>query len=501
MKPLVTTTVTKVTKKTLLSAVIAVSCSAAISPTLASSHREAPFITENPKVDGTDFYMFRSYEPGRENYVTLIANYNPLQDAYGGPNYFSLSPDALYEIHVDNNGDAQEDITFQFQFSNALGNKGAGIALPINGKDVAVPLKNVGGVSSSDSSALNFKETFTMTVVDGDRRGGSKTSAVDGNGNTRFTKPYDNVGDKTFGTQPYSEYSASFIHNVTLSSCPSGAQDGRVFVGQRKDSFAVNLGEIFDLVNTNPLGPVDGEENIIDDKNVTSFALEVPIDCLTGGNTNGIIGGWTTASLPQVRVLDPSPTFKQPAVSGGAWTQISRLGMPLVNEVVIGLPDKNRFNSSEPKDDGQFATYVTNPTLPALIEILFSVPAPTNEGRADLVAAFLTGLEGVNANGSVAEMQRLNTKISPTVKADQINLGVAAGDNAGFPNGRRPGDDVVDAALRVSMGLLCHLNLGLCEPEDAPAGTAPITDGAIQNAAQFDNTFPYVTTPVSGSKL
>ena len=169
--------------------------------------------------------------------------------------------------------------------------------------------------------------------------------------------------------------------------------------------------------------------------------------------------------------------------------------------MVIGLPDKNRFNSSEPKDDGQFATYVTNPTLPALIEILFSVPAPTNEGRADLVAAFLTGLEGVNANGSVAEMQRLNTKISPTVKADQINLGIAAGDNAGFPNGRRPGDDVVDAALRVSMGLLCHLNLGLCEPEDAPAGTAPITDGAIQNAAQFDNAFPYVTTPVSGSKL
>ncbi len=492
----------KISRKTLLATLVAASCTATFSMVLntatASSHREAPFITEHPKVDGTDFYMFRSYETDREDYVTLIANYSPLQDAYGGPNYFSMSTDALYEIHVDNSGDGIEDITFQFQFTNELGNGGAGLA--ING--VAVPQKNISPVSTSDTSGLNFKESYTLTMVNGDRRSGSKTSTTHtSNSGTSFGKPYDNVGDKTFNpnTQSYADYANTFIHNVTLTACPSGSQDGRVFVGQRKESFAVNLGEVFDLVNTNPLGPVDGESNILDDKNITTFALEVPTACLTGGNSNGIIGGWTTASLPQVRILDPTPTFKQPSVSGGAWTQVSRLGMPLVNEVVIGLPDKNRFNASEPKDDGQFAAYVTNPTLPHILNVLFGVVAPTVADRPDLVATFLTGLTGVNANGSVAEMQRLNTTIAPTVKADQNNLGVAAGDNAGFPNGRRPGDDVVDVSLRVVMGVLCHLPLGLCTPEQAESGDLLYTDGAIQNAAQFDEVFPYLTTPISGS--
>ncbi len=465
-----------------------------------SSHREAPFITQQPKVDSTDFYMFRSYETGREGYVTLIANYNPLQDAYGGPNYFSMDPNALYEIHVDNNGDAVEDITFQFQFSNTLANDGKGITLPINGKNVAVPLKNIGPVSSADSSALNFAESYSVNMVTGDRRTGSVASVNNSSqgGGTSFSKPYDNIGAKTFSVQGYGDYAKTFIHEAHFASCPQGSQSGRIFVGQRKDSFAVNLGEVFDLVNTNPLGPVDGEKNIINDKNITTFAVEVPIACLTGGTTD-VIAAWTSASMPQVRVLDPTPTFSKPALQGGAWTQVSRLGMPLVNEVVIGLPDKDRFNASEPKDDGQFATYVTNPTLPALLKVLFGVRAPTVANRPDLVAAFLTGLNGVNANGSVAEMQRLNVTIAATAKDQQKNLGVAVGDNAGFPNGRRPGDDVVDAALRVSMGLLCHLNLGLCTPEDAPDGALAYTDGALQNAAQFDAVFPYLTTPVAGS--
>ena len=490
------------TKKTLLAAFVAATCAATVTTASASSHREAPFITSNPRVDATDFYMFRSYETGREGYVTLIANYNPLQDPYGGPNYFPLEADALYEIHVDNNGDAVEDITFQFDFQNMLGNDGKGITLSIDGKDVAVPLKNVGGVTSADDSALNFKESYNVTMVNGDRRSGTKSAVVSANsGDSTFSKPFDNVGNKTFGAEAYDTYANTFIHDITLSACPTGAQDGRVFVGQRKDSFSVNLGEIFDLdqyQSTRCEG--DGENDDLADKNVTSIALEVPIACLTGGNENGIIGAWTSASLPQVRVIDPTPTFGQPQVSGGAWTQVSRLGMPLVNEVVIGLPDKNKFNSSEPKDDLQFADYVFSPTLPRLIEALFpSAPAPTVKDRPDLVAAFLTGLEGVNANGSLAEMQRLNTNIAPTAKADQNNFGVAGGDNAGFPNGRRPGDDTVDAALRVSMGLLCHLGLGLCEPEDAPAGLAPITDGVVQNAGQFDAVFPYVTTPIAGA--
>jgi len=466
----------------------------------ASSHREAPFITEIPKADATDFYAFNSYEPGRGGFVTLIANYNPLQDPYGGPNYFSMSRDALYEIHVDNTGDSVEDLTFQFRFSDTLGGAtGNGITLPIDGKDVAVPLKNVGGVTAASNAALNYKESYTLTTVVGDRRTGTKNVATNtAGGASTFAKPYDNIGSKTF--PDYATYADSFKYNVKLAGCPAGSDIGKVFVGQRKDSFAVNLGEIFDLVNTNPLGGVDDETDDLADKNVTTLALEVPIGCLTGGNDNGIIGTWTTASMPQVRVLDPTPKALQAQINSGAWTQVSRLGMPLVNEVVIGLPDKNLFNASEPKDDGQFIDYVTNPTLPALIEILYPIaPAPSNFPRNDLVAAFLTGLEGVNNNGSVGEMIRLNTGIAATALADQSNFGVAGGDNAGFPNGRRPGDDVVDAELRVAMGLLCHLGLGLCEPADAPAGLAPITDGVEQRPDQFDNAFPYLTTPIGGS--
>ena len=483
---------------TLSSAVLAL---AVAGTSQASSHREAPFVAELPKADATDFYAFRSYEPGREGFVTLIANYNPLQDPYGGPNYFSLSRDTLYEIHVDNTGDAVEDLTFQFRFSDKLGGENnTGITLNVGGIDVAVPLKNVGGVTAADSSSLNYHESYTVTTVTGDRRTGTKNTATNAVGGASvFAKPFDNVGEKTFGTG-YDAYADSFVHSVKLAGCPAGADIGKVFVGQRKDSFAVNLGEIFDLVNTNPLGGVNDETNDLADKNVTTLALEVPIDCLTGGNENGIIGAWTTASMAQVRVLDPTPKALVTQVSSGAWTQVSRLGMPLVNEVVIGLPDKNLFNASEPKDDGQFIDYVTNPTLPALIQALYpSAPAPTNFPRNDLVAAFLTGLEGINKDGSVGEMVRLNTGIAATLKADQNNFGVAGGDAAGFPNGRRPGDDVVDAELRVAMGLLCHLGLGLCDPADALAGLAPITDGVEQRPDQFDNAFPYVTTPISGS--
>ena len=465
----------------------------------ASSHREAPFITENPKVDATDFYAFRSYEAGRAGFVTLIANYNPLQDAYGGPNYFSMSPDAIYEIHVDNNGDAKEDLTFQFDFNQRLGNEGKGIALPIDGKNIPVPLVNVGPVTKQDQAAVNFREFYTLNVIKGDRRTGDSMQAMNAaTDHPIFAKPLDNIGAKTFSTQSYEQYANTFVHSVRLNGCPSQAQMGRVFVGQRKDSFAVNLGEIFDLVNTDPVGATDGEVDALNDKNVTTLALEVPIACLKGRGT-GIIGLWTTASLPQTSSLLEEPKNLRAKRSSGPWIQVSRLGMPLVNEVVIGLPDKNRFNASQPKDDGQFLDYVTKPTLPVLLNVLFGVQAPTVSGRPDLVAAFLTGLKGVNENGSVGEMLRLNMNIAPTAKAEQKNLGVAAGDAAGFPNGRRPGDDVVDAEIRVAMGLLCHLGLNLCTPEQATSGNLPYTDGVLQSAEQFSDSFPYLMTPLAGS--
>ncbi|MGH6683283.1 MAG: DUF4331 domain-containing protein, partial [Pseudolabrys sp.] len=200
----------------------------------------------------------------------------------------------------------------------------------------------------------------------------------------------------------------------------------------------------------------------------------------------------------QGRVLNPAPAGsnghgKPVAVVGGAWTQVSRLGMPLVNEVVIGLPDKDRFNGSEPKDDGQFANYVTNPTLPVLLQVLFGVHAPTTP-RTDLVAVFLTGVPGLNQPKKVtpAEMLRLNTSIPAIPAAQQNTLGVLGGDLAGFPNGRRPGDDVVDISLRAAMGVLLPA-------AQAPDGQLPYTDGTAIAATDFGSTFPYVNPPLPGS--
>lgn len=466
----------------------------------ASSHREAPFVASMPKVDGTDLYAFRSYEPGRDGYVTLVANYLPLQDPYGGPNYFALDPNALYEIHVDNDGDAKEDITFRFRFAETSRD----IALDVGGRKVPIPLVQAGPITDVTPAVQNRLETYRVEVVRGDRRGGQAQPLTKAAGGARdFEKPLDNIGTKTFsGAGGYEAYARRFVHEVSIPGC----QPGRLFVGQRKDPFAIPVGRIFDLINLNPVGPTTGGPDDLADKNVTALVLEVPIACLTKGN-DPVIGVWTTASIRQGRLVDGSPTPGLGNVTrdGGAWTQVSRLGMPLVNEVVIGLRDKDRFNASKPSGDGQFADYVTNPTLPALIQTLFpSAPAPTKFPRQDLVAAFLTGVPGLNrpANPTPSEMLRLNTSIAPKAPAAQNTLGVLAGDTAGFPNGRRPGDDVVDVSLRVAMGVLCTLNQPAafgCVAGDAPAGAAPVTDGVSVDATRFDAAFPYLTAPLPGS--
>ena len=499
----------------------------------ASSHGEAPYIKSRPKVDATDFYVFNSYEAGREDYVTLIANYQPLQDTYGGPNFFTLNDKAIYEIHVDNDGDAIEDITFLFDFDNALANGEAGLALQIGDQSVAVPQKNIGSLGNGDNqSVLNVNETYFVGMVMGDRRSGSPDWSVRPNSGLRlFTKPADNIGGKSFPSG-YENYVKSLsntdeiYYDVEFAQCPEGANQGRVFVGQRKESFSIALAEIFDLVNFAPLVealPDDPARNDLDDKNITTLSLEVHKDCLIGSG-NGVIGAWTSSSVRSSETISLDPTFRDPSDYSGEFRQVSRLSNPLVNEVVIGLPDKDRFNASEPMDDTQFATYVTNPTLPAILDILFrdavgatSNIAPANFPRVDLVTAFLTGFPGVNQLETVtpSEMLRLNTGIAATARDSQLNLGAVAGDLAGFPNGRRPGDDVTDIALRVMMGALCHpiaLDLdangtagdagdvlGLCDPADAPVGTAAFTDGSPQNSSQFSDKFPYLLTPVTGS--
>ncbi len=472
----------------------------------AASHREGPFLTGQPKVDATDLFMFRSYEPGRQDFVTLLANYQPFQDPQGGPNFYMFDPNALYEIHIDNDGDAVEDMTFQFRFKNTTKNT----ALTVGGKQVKIPLINSGPISGVNPAALDVRETFTVDVARGKRRGGSKTSITNAAGGAaEFDKPVDNIGDKTFGGPTgYATYANQHIYNVNIPGC---SVPGRVFVGQRKEPFFIAVGKSFDLFNLNPLGAeVGGNNNDLEAKNVSTLAMEVPIACLTKGN-EPVIGAYTTASLRQGRVLDGSPKSGQNKVerSGGAWTQVSRLGMPLVNELIIGTVDKDKFNASKPKDDtGNFADYVTNPVLPALIETLFpAAKAPTNFPRTDLVTVFLKGIEGVNQPKNVVagEMLRLNTTIAATAIATQNPLGVAAGDLAGYPNGRRPVDDVVDLSLRVSMGALCvltgatdTLKVG-CRPSDAPAGGLALTDGVRKAATNFGAAFPYLTTPISGN--
>jgi hypothetical protein len=506
------------TRAALAAIPLAIAALAAATATFASSHREAPFITTVPKVDGTDFYMFMSYESGRDGYVTLLSNYQPLQHPYGGPNYFKMDPNALYEIHIDNNGDAKEDLTFQFRFQNKFNN----ISLPIGDKNVSIALTQAGQVTDRNAPTLNVNETFTVDVVRGDRRTGQRASVTNASGGGKtFDKPVDNIGTKTI--PDYAGYADKHVYNVNIPGC---SMPGKIFVGQRKEPFAVNLGTIFDLVNapvgviTNP-ALIGAAPNTIDDSNISTLAVEVHKSCLTQGS-EPVVGGWMTASLRQAQLLDPTPKkgHQTTAFVGGAWTQVSRLGMPLVNEVVIGLQDKDRFNSSKPKDDGQFADYVTNPTFPALLEIALNLPgtAPKNLPRTDLVTTFLTGINGLNkpANVVPSEMLRLNTSIAAVPFAQQNRLGVVgnilAGGNdfAGYPNGRRPKDDIVDISLVAVMGGLCVANgngnaLGLgadCKPANVPLGDTAfkLHDAVDQAVIPLLPKFPYLFTPTPGAQ-
>ncbi len=478
--------------KTLAYAVLAVGVAAGLfaSAAFASSHREAPGITKMPKLDATDFYVFNSYEPGRTGYVTVIADYLPLQDPYGGPNYFTLDPDGAYDIKIDNDGDAVEDLTFRFRFKTERRDIALKIGAQGAQKNVAVPVINVGPISAGNDAALNVLETYTLDVIRGARRtrdlAAPESVVIASTGGRTFTKPVDNIGPKSI--PDYASYAAQYVYDVRVPGC---GQPGRVFVGQRKDPFVVNLGRTFDLVNLqNPLGDPKGGTDDLADKNVTAFVLELPAACLVSGN-DPVIGAWTTASIASERLVERGG--RSARALPGSLVQVSRLSNPLVNEVVIGLKDKDRFNASEPADDGQFADYVTHPTLPAILELLFGVKAPTQFPRTDLVAAFLTGLDGLNHTKAVAEFIRLNTSTPAKPFEAQSNLGALGGDLSGFPNGRRPGDDVVDIALRVVMGALL--------PQDvAPSGNLPFTDGAYVDATSFDAHFPYLRTPLPGAR-
>ena len=385
----------------------------------------------------------------------------------------------------------------------------------------------------------------------------------DVNGNATFNKPVDNIGPKTVGEPDYATYSNKFITNFDMPGCtPVGVganTHSRIFVGQRQEGFAVALGAIFDTVNVSAgpngaglpdvIGAQDQSQNDVGAKQVTTIAIEIPASCIANPTTH-VLGTWTTASIRQARVINPTATFDDPAREGGPFVQVSRLGMPLVNEVVIGLGDKDRWNSSEPKDARAGDNYVTNPTLPFILKALFGgagVTEPQLFPRGDLVAAFGTGinLNSINVNQitttnpAVAEMLRLNTAFPALPAGSQQNITGALGcfDNPGsatgtlatlnpaghadcdpsaFPNGRRPGDDVVDITLRAAMGALINttdsVHGGCLHPigaTDGPSGPdtlgpgpcIPYTDGAVSgsganiNAKAFLSVFPYLQPP------
>jgi len=361
----------------------------------------------------------------------------------------------------------------------------------------------VTSIVAGNNSGLNFLEYYRLNVINNAGASGYVTDVA--SGSTTLKKPFDNAGVKTFPTPGYAAYASQYYYTIAIPGC---ATTGRVFVGQRADAFSINIGKIFDLIN---FIPIDGNppsnfpggitnnpaNNILRWLNIVSFVLEVPSTCVTGTG-NGVIGAWTaTRSIKANR-------------------QKSRLGNPLVNELLIGLPDKDKWNRRKPSQDGLLHKYILFPTFPAIVSALFLAPvnsvlktnfptlAPNNYPRTDLAAIFLTGIAGINQlasppNGGYVEYLRLNTSIAPTPQANQSYLGVVGGDLAGYPNGRRPGDDVIDITLRAAMGVLCYTKLGYCAANNAPVGNAALLDGAPVAAANFANAFPYVNTPTPGS--
>lgn len=482
----------------------------------ASSHKEAPFITELPKVDNTDVYAFRSYESGREDYVTLIANFIPFQDPFGGPNFYALDEDALYEIKIDNDGDALEDMTFQFRFDNEFRNLAVPAGTGTDGQPVENPVAviNIGPIDEPADANLNRIERYTIDVKRGHRGRNSHPVTNAHTGGHTFIKPVSNIGQKSI--PDYQAYAQQHMYTVAIPGCD---MYGRAFVGQRREGFFINISEIFDLINIPPgeiIGARTAAENILDAKNVTSLALEVPTHCLV--DEDPVIGVFATASLPKNRMLKDNPTLDEPEKTRGPYVQVSRLGNPLVNEVVIGNPDKNLFNASEPVNDVEnFGNYVLFPTLPVLVNQLFGFTIPDTP-RTDLLQAFVTGIPGLTKPANVnletlegaGEMMRLNTGIPPNPSAVVGNLGFLECDLAGFPNGRRPIDDVVDIELTAAEGAITPANPNGLQTCDLSGGVenatvvnmgSVVTDGAAGSPDLFLDAFPYLGTPLPGSPI
>ncbi len=465
-----------------------------------SSHREAPEISRDPVADSADLYAFVS--PDSPSTVTIIANYVPLQQPAGGPNFYEFGDDVLYEVHIDNDGDARADITYQFRFNTVLTNTGANDLF----------LYNTGQIKHLSDKTWNRKQFYSVTRVD---KHGSHPLAKD------LACPPCNVGKNSI--PDYTPLAAEAVH-------PLGS-GGYVFAGQRADGFYVDLGSIFDLGDLRPFqadfllkGSAVAGVNTLAGLNVHSIAVQVPIRDLTRDGSRptlysapaSTIGLWTTASRQKTLI------YGNPATHAGPWMQISRLGNPLINEVIIPMGVKDYWNTQAPVGDAAFAGYYDHPSLAALLNVLYPGAFPNlaaytgspSNTRPDLDAVLLTGVPAGliagfqnNTGATKADMLRLNVAIEPTAPAKAAILGVVGGDNAGFPNGRRVFDDVVSIELKAVAGALLGDVVKSFKP-DAAAGALYDVGGTASEPANpaslsafgltYRDSFPYLGDPWDG---
>jgi hypothetical protein len=448
-----------------------------------SSHREAPEIAQDPVADNTDVYAFVS--PDQPNTVTLIANYVPLQEPAGGPNFYEFGDDVLYEINIDNDGDALAEITYQFLFQTVVRNPNTF-------------LYNTGPITSLSSSNWNVRQFYTVIKV----VNGQRTVLA-----TALPCPPCNIG-------PQSTPNYAALAQAAVQSLPSGE---KVFAGQRAEGFYVDLGAVFDLLELRPFQnlhvnpvPATAGVNGTNGLNVHSIAIQVAKTSLTSNGANptdptdphAVIGVWATASRRKVRVQNGTQGGEDEL---GPWVQVSRLGNPLVNEAIIPRGLKNQWNAGQPVNDSAYAQYVQHPEvaglLPGLYPGVFPNLATITAARADLVAILLTGIPAglipgfQNYTGATqADMLRLNMAIPPATSPNI--LGVLGNDLAGFPNGRRVSDDVFTIELRAIAGATYSL-VASYTPD---AAASQVTDGLTPSnvKAPYLASFPYLGVPYDG---
>jgi hypothetical protein len=464
----------------------------------ASSHREAPLISQDPTADGTDVYAFRS--PDNPSTVTLIANWIPLEQPAGGPNFYKFGDDVLYTINVDNVGDGRAHVLYLFRFHSQTVNPNTF-------------LYNTGPITSLDDPDYNLRQFYDVVRVE--RRysgeGAARKGADDASDNvldydearargvviaSNVPVPPVNIGPRS--TPNYEALAAAAIKPLNGG--------GQVFAGQRDDPFFVDLGSIFDLGGLRPLNefhvlPLPAAPGVdgVAGYNVNTIALQVPISSL--GASNDVIGVWATAYRSKVRVIQDGGYHQT-----GPWVQVSRLGMPLTNEAIIPVGRKDYWNSAPPSEDSDFDTYLLNPELAGLENVLYPVLQDTETAnRQDLLAVFHTGVPGLNTLPQTTHADELRLNMSIPVSGSPSRLGVLDGDLQGFPNGRRLGDDIVDIELRAvacAYGAVDELVYGLtnnCNPATY-RGTANylVADGLDANDKAFTAAFPYMATPFQG---